>query len=295
MNDPKVVDPPDFDIKAGWDSCGGEDPGCCDCPACKKEYWSFGKAIECTCGFTFPTEWWPIFSKGFSEGRRIKESGSELSAGMRNRMENPYYKVAFDVACNGPIGEGVSAWNLKDGFDWKAICSGWSPIGKPCIARGISDLCERCGEEKSERRKTIINGLCSKCEAETSCRHRCSMLEKCCSAGVVFAELRTKKTSDYQSLPCYYVSTSIPVTCDKFEPRTVEEVEQHDRDVDASVLRFLTAGPIIQAVKETHKGKDWNGVEECPVCKGRLHLSHSAFNGHVWGKCETEDCLAWME
>ena len=36
-------------------------------------------------------------------------------------------------------------------------------------------------------------------------------------------------------------------------------------------------------------------VIECPVCKGRLHLSQSGYNGHVRGKCETKDCLNWIE
>lgn len=36
-------------------------------------------------------------------------------------------------------------------------------------------------------------------------------------------------------------------------------------------------------------------VVECPACKGRLHLSIAAYNGHVHGKCETDGCVAWME
>lgn len=40
---------------------------------------------------------------------------------------------------------------------------------------------------------------------------------------------------------------------------------------------------------------DRHDVIECPVCKGRLHLSQSSYNGHVHGKCETEGCVSWME
>lgn len=40
---------------------------------------------------------------------------------------------------------------------------------------------------------------------------------------------------------------------------------------------------------------DRSEVIECPVCKGRLHLSQSSLNGHCHGKCETEGCVAWME
>lgn len=37
------------------------------------------------------------------------------------------------------------------------------------------------------------------------------------------------------------------------------------------------------------------GIIECPKCKGKLHYSISSYNNHVWGKCETENCLAWMQ
>ena len=40
---------------------------------------------------------------------------------------------------------------------------------------------------------------------------------------------------------------------------------------------------------------DRREVVECPICKGKLLLSQSAYNGHVWGKCETAGCLTWME
>lgn len=29
--------------------------------------------------------------------------------------------------------------------------------------------------------------------------------------------------------------------------------------------------------------------------EGRLHLSQSSYNGHVHGRCETDDCVRWME
>jgi hypothetical protein len=34
---------------------------------------------------------------------------------------------------------------------------------------------------------------------------------------------------------------------------------------------------------------------KCPKCNGILHFSKSSYNGHIWGKCETEDCLSWMQ
>ena len=36
-------------------------------------------------------------------------------------------------------------------------------------------------------------------------------------------------------------------------------------------------------------------VIECPICRGKLHLSQSSYNGHVHGQCETDGCVEWME
>jgi hypothetical protein len=37
------------------------------------------------------------------------------------------------------------------------------------------------------------------------------------------------------------------------------------------------------------------GKIECPVCKGDLYWRRARINGHVWGKCKTENCLSWMQ
>lgn len=59
--------------------------------------------------------------------------------------------------------------------------------------------------------------------------------------------------------------------------------------------KFSLASHLIQKVKKEHRGTDWKGIVVCPVCGGQLHMSHDAYNGHVWGHCETKDCLSWME
>lgn len=83
--------------------------------------------------------------------------------------------------------------------------------------------------------------------------------------------------------------------CNKYEDPTPEEIAADRAVIQAMMDRMMSAGPLISKVKKEHKGQDWKGVEPCPVCAGTLHLSHSAYNGHVWGRCETENCLAWME
>lgn len=83
--------------------------------------------------------------------------------------------------------------------------------------------------------------------------------------------------------------------CDKLELPTAEELEQSEKKMKKAIEEFKTVLPIVAKVKKEHKGQSWKGVEVCPVCKGKLHLTHASINGHVWGKCETEGCLAWME
>jgi hypothetical protein len=44
------------------------------------------------------------------------------------------------------------------------------------------------------------------------------------------------------------------------------------------------------------KGNGGRGCITCPVCeKGQLHYSVASYNGHMWGKCSTDDCVAWMQ
>lgn len=286
--DPKVIEPAGYSLKAAAKRCGMH-MGVIGCPICDQNFNNYGGMIvvECVkCNFQFPEDWWTVYSSGVNDGRRIKAGGAELSGGMKVRMDNPYYRAGF----NTPDGE---AWNTRRGHDWRLLTAGWAPV--LCEAnRACGSMCERCGQLKDESRRSC-SGECVKCEADTECRHRCSMMEKCCKAGVNFEQLGMGKLGLGRSMPCYYVAGTIPIHCDKYERRTFEEVQAEDAEMDARIAEFLLAGPLIRRIKEEQKGKSWAGVEECPVCKGKLHLSHAAYNGHVHGQCETEGCLSWME
>ena len=85
------------------------------------------------------------------------------------------------------------------------------------------------------------------------------------------------------------------VPCDKYMEPTKDQIAESDAIRDKAIVRLLKTLPLSMRIKTEHKGKNWAGIEECPVCLGKLHLSHSASNGHVWGKCETKDCVSWIE
>ena len=54
---------------------------------------------------------------------------------------------------------------------------------------------------------------------------------------------------------------------------------------------------VLEAIRIIHqKHKDQTGIGgiiECPECQGRLFYN-IAYNGHIWGRCETIGCLSWM-
>jgi hypothetical protein len=85
------------------------------------------------------------------------------------------------------------------------------------------------------------------------------------------------------------------VPCEKYEEPTAEEIAQFERETEAMIARQVKAFPLIEAMKREFEGQDATKSVECPVCKGKLTMTHAAYNGHVWGNCETADCLSWME
>ena len=83
--------------------------------------------------------------------------------------------------------------------------------------------------------------------------------------------------------------------CEHLRRPTREEIAAHEKWISE---RFDILGTVITGIKPwrlKNKGKSASEGVECPACKGRLHLSISAYNGHVHGRCETQGCVSWME
>lgn len=135
-----------------------------------------------------------------------------------------------------------------------------------------------------------------------------------CKAGVVyldqFGRAPEGEESSYLS-GRYYPSTGIfkrmcctkggerseaeqLAACPKWERKTREQGEARHAEIEEAMNQMAVVGPV---VAKWRKRKPIGKAEviECPVCKGRLHLSQSSYNGHVHGKCETAGCVSWME
>lgn len=86
------------------------------------------------------------------------------------------------------------------------------------------------------------------------------------------------------------------IPCTLREEPTDEEIQADRAESDAWMERSMAAMQVAREWRVKPKpAEDRREVVECPICKGRLHLSQSAYNGHVHGSCETEGCVSWME
>jgi hypothetical protein len=87
-----------------------------------------------------------------------------------------------------------------------------------------------------------------------------------------------------------------PERCPFYAEPSDDEVQKDREELDAAMKRTMAAIKVASEWRVRPKPQaDRIEVIECPCCKGRLHLSQSAYNGHVHGKCETDGCVSWME
>lgn len=84
--------------------------------------------------------------------------------------------------------------------------------------------------------------------------------------------------------------------CPFYEEPTDGEVQAEREEAEAELQKTFSAIAVAGKWRtKTKPPKDRREVVECPVCKGRLHLYQSSYNGHVHGQCETQGCVSWME
>lgn len=84
--------------------------------------------------------------------------------------------------------------------------------------------------------------------------------------------------------------------CRHWLRRTREMGEKRADKMQRSMDILTKAMPVISTWRTKPKpSHDKQEVIKCPACDGRLHLRQSAYNGHVWAKCETSDCVGFIE
>ena len=137
----------------------------------------------------------------------------------------------------------------------------------------------------------------------TWCKHYRGAIRKVCSKGITYTDFNNGDNFGIiYKIPCRLENVNTP-TCEQREFYTDEENIERKRKAKvnmaftsiaiAKIIDKENAEPEVGGgMSDTKKGS--KGVIECPACKGVLRYSVSGGNHHIWGKCETKGCLAWM-
>lgn len=81
----------------------------------------------------------------------------------------------------------------------------------------------------------------------------------------------------------------------RIEP-DADQIQRFREESDRHWLKIITALRTVSAWKVKPKpDQDRSEFIDCPVCKGKLHLQQSSYNGHASGKCETDGCVEFIE
>ncbi|MES2597217.1 MAG: hypothetical protein V4662_17855 [Verrucomicrobiota bacterium] len=84
--------------------------------------------------------------------------------------------------------------------------------------------------------------------------------------------------------------------CPKWERPSLESAEKYSDGLELALVRLTIVDPVISKWRAYPKPKTGRrDVLECPVCKGKLHVEQSSYNGHVRACCETADCVNFIE
>lgn len=98
-------------------------------------------------------------------------------------------------------------------------------------------------------------------------------------------ELRPLDRKDHKVIPCAL-----------YQEPTMLEIDAHEKEFEREFAKFIAGIKVASEWRVKPKPEaDRSEAVQCPICSGRLHLSQSAYNGHVHGHCETDGCLQWME
>jgi hypothetical protein len=125
------------------------------------------------------------------------------------------------------------------------------------------------------------------------CRHFTGTQHKVCKAGVNY--------DDVIPIPCIgRIGSEVePALCEKKSCWTREEAIDIEKERAERTKRFMLgfgAAHDDAKAKGYKKGHGGNDSLPCPVCgTGTLHYSVASYNGHLWGKCSTVDCVSWMQ
>lgn len=167
--------------------------------------------------------------------------------------------------------------------------------------QGLTDCCGLYGWQRLTNNPDYMKDREATIEFEMNyCQHygRGKGADMVCKAGMDLKAIKKVATGQGQIKwgPCIggHTLANPHEHCPHWIRRTREMGEKRADAFEASMKQLEIANPVISAWRKKEPyGK--SEVIECPVCKGRLHLCQSSYNGHVRARCETKDCIAFIE
>lgn len=146
-------------------------------------------------------------------------------------------------------------------------------------------------------------------QIEGRCHHFNGVMNECCGAGVNYRALAGIEFGMALVLPCLAEKTfetkrreemnETIRQCPKLDRTTHEQAVQEAQEIIAHSDRMAKVmGAAHGHAKAAKLGKGHGGRGElpCPTgCGGTLHYSVAGYNGHMHAKCDTKDCVSWME
>lgn len=119
-----------------------------------------------------------------------------------------------------------------------------------------------------------------------------------CRAGVdpIYSFCGGDRFGWVKKVPCLRTNETDAI-CPAAEYPTQEEARQKAAEFEAYIDDFVALLTKVRpAIEAQHKATGaWSGTLDCPKCAKPLHWSKAQCNGHVHARCETEECVAWME
>jgi len=83
--------------------------------------------------------------------------------------------------------------------------------------------------------------------------------------------------------------------CEKYEEPSESDIKESQAEWDEVMNKLMIVMPLAEELKAYHKNHGGSGSRECPVCKGKIYYSVASSNNHIHMKCETDNCIKFME
>jgi hypothetical protein len=124
------------------------------------------------------------------------------------------------------------------------------------------------------------------------CSHFNGLMNDKCRAGIAYNSVEGERVPYRKGLPCFREGEA-NTRCEKRHFLTPEEVAAKCADARRGFDNVKNArAAIVAHIAET---KQQNGACKCPICGEKLYYNRAQCNGHIHARCETKDCVCWME